>query len=87
MERAVDGLPVIVWQTGAEFVTLSIARDIPLLVAAANWHGLATWLGRLAPKGNALLIDIGSTTTDIIPLLDGVPVPAGLTDREMAAIG
>ena len=74
--------PVIVWQTGAEFVTPEIAGEIPRMVAAANWHALATFAGRLAPRGSALLLDIGSTTTDIIPLRDGVPVPRGLTDRE-----
>ena len=77
--RAVEDVagttPVFVWQTGAEFVTPAVAREIPLLVAASNWHALATWVGRLVPESGALLIDIGSTTTDIIPLLDGVPVP------------
>src|SRR5262249_27130143 len=43
--------------------------------------------GRFAPRGPALLIDIGSTTSDIIPLRDGVPVPQGLTDPERLATG
>lgn len=81
---AVEGVAaartVFVWQTGAEFVSPEIAREIPLMVAAANWHALATFVGRLAPKDAALLIDVGTTTTDIIALLDGVPVPTGLTD-------
>lgn len=87
VEEVADGKPVAVWQTGAEFVMSDVARSIPYLVAAANWHVLATWIGRLAPEGNALLIDVGSTTTDIIPLLNGVPVPAGLTDRERLQSG
>lgn len=87
VETAAQGLPIVVWQTGAEFVSPKVAREIPLLVAAANWHGLATWLGRLVPEGEALLIDIGSTTTDIIPLLDGVPVPTGFTDCERLQSG
>jgi uncharacterized hydantoinase/oxoprolinase family protein len=29
-----------------------------------------------------LLVDVGSTTTDVIPLRDGVPVPKGKTDTE-----
>jgi hypothetical protein len=57
------------------------------LVAAANWHALATWVGRLTPQGNALLIDIGSTTTDVIPLEDGFPVPLGRTDLERLQTG
>lgn len=87
VERAAGDLPVSVWQTGAEFVPPEVAREIPLLVAAANWHALATWVGRIVPEGAALLIDIGSTTTDVIPLLDGVPVPFGLTDVERLQSG
>ena len=84
---AAGDVPVYVWQTGCEFVPSHVAREIPLLVAAANWHALATWLGRMEPDGVALLIDIGSTTTDIIPLCDGVPVAVGLTDRERLQSG
>ena len=40
-------------------------------IAAANWHALATFTARLFPAGLSLLIDTGSTTTDIIPILDG----------------
>jgi probable H4MPT-linked C1 transfer pathway protein len=87
VEQSAGETPIFVWQTGAEFVIPSVARQIPLLAAAANWHALATWLGRMVPRGAALLIDIGSTTTDLIPLLDGVPVPHGLTDRERLQSG
>src|SRR5262249_19107113 len=51
-------------------------------VAAANWLALATFAGRFAPEGPALLLDIGSTTTDIVPLLNGKPIPRGRTDPE-----
>lgn len=74
-----------VWTTSAEFVEPGDAIDLPNLVAAANWHALATWAGRAVPVGPGLLIDIGSTTTDIIPLLDGIPVPEGLTDLHRLA--
>ena len=42
---------------------------------------------RFAPTGSALLVDIGSTTTDLIPLRDGVAVPTGRTDTERLASG
>jgi probable H4MPT-linked C1 transfer pathway protein len=74
--------PLRVWRNDGRFVDLAMARATPLQVAAANWLALATFAGRHAPKGPALLIDIGSTTTDIIPLLDGRPVPRGRTDPE-----
>lgn len=86
-EAVAGGRPVAVWQTGAEFVSPTVAREIPLLVAAANWHALSTWLGRIVPRGPALLVDVGSTTTDLVPLLDGVPVPVGLTDVERLVSG
>ena len=54
-------------------------------VASANWHASATWIGR--HWRDALLIDIGSTTTDIIPIADGVPVPRGFTDAERLETG
>lgn len=80
-------LPITVWQTGGEFVPPALARELWQLVAAANWHALATFCGRMAPRGSALLIDVGSTTTDIIPLLDGIPVAVGMTDFERLASG
>lgn len=79
---AADGTPIRVWSTDGQLVDIETARATPLQVAAANWLALATFAGRYAPAGPALLIDIGSTTTDIIPLMDGVPIPRGRTDPE-----
>ena len=87
VETAAGKLPIRVWQTGAEFVEVDVAREIPILVAAANWHAQATWLGRIVPRGKSILIDVGTTTTDIIPLVDGMPVPEGLTDRHRLQSG
>jgi len=87
VEEVAGDTPLFVWQTGAEFVQPAVAREIPLLVAAANWHALATWAGRLVPEGAGILIDVGTTTTDIIPLFRGVAVPSGLTDRERLTSG
>ena len=79
-ESAGDIEPVLVWTTDGRFVSASEARELPMQVAAANWHALATWCGRLVPDGASLLIDIGTTTTDIIPLVEGRLVAKGLTD-------
>jgi len=71
-----------VWMTSGEFADTQDAIEFPDLVAAANWHALSTWAGRAVPKGPALLIDVGSTTTDLIPILDGIPCPEGRTDLQ-----
>lgn len=87
VEQAAAGRPVLVWSTEGRFVSCAGALARPLDVAAANWHALAQWAGRLVPIGQAVLIDIGSTTTDIVPLCDGAPRPAGRTDVERLQSG
>jgi probable H4MPT-linked C1 transfer pathway protein len=79
--------PVRVWLTDGRLVDIDVARSRPLRAAAANWLALATFAGRFAPRGPALLIDVGSTTTDIIPLLDGRPVPRARADTERLRSG
>jgi probable H4MPT-linked C1 transfer pathway protein len=80
-------IPVRVWLTSGEFAAPDEALDLSELVAAANWHALATWAGRAVPEGPALLIDCGSTTTDLIPLLDGIPDSSGRTDLQRLQAG
>jgi probable H4MPT-linked C1 transfer pathway protein len=75
-------VPVQVWTTEGRFIDEDGARAEPLKTAAANWLALAQFAGRYVPSGSGVLIDIGSTTTDIIPLLDGRPVPKGRTDPQ-----
>jgi len=82
VEASAAETPMRVWQTDGTFVDIAIARARPLQAAAANWLALAAYAGRFAAKGPSLLVDVGSTTTDIIPLLDGRPVPRGRTDPE-----
>jgi probable H4MPT-linked C1 transfer pathway protein len=88
VESAFGSVPVCVWTTQGRFVDLAAARAHPLPVASANWLALATFAARFADlKGAALLIDIGSTTTDIIPLQDGRPVPQGRSDPDRLRSG
>jgi probable H4MPT-linked C1 transfer pathway protein len=68
-------------------VTPQVAITMPHLAAAANWHALARFAGRLAPQGAAMLIDVGSTTCDVIPLVDGIPVAVGTTDTQRLLSG
>lgn len=64
------------------------AGDRLLLAAASNWHALARFAGRLvAGAPSALLIDIGTTTADIIPLVDGRPAAQGNADTTRLLAG
>ena len=49
-------------------------------VAASNWHAIATIAAASNPNQSNILLDIGSTTTDIIPLNSGAVVPHNLSD-------
>lgn len=80
--EAAGQTPICVWRNDGHFVDVATGRATHLQVASANWLALAAFAGRYAPNGPALLIDIGSTTTDIVPMLNGWPRPKGRTDRE-----
>src|SRR5437588_9439583 len=73
VRRAAGKTPIRVWVTSGFFRELEESEKDFLKTAAANWLALANYVGRFASQGSAVLIDIGSTTTDIIPLLDGRP--------------
>jgi probable H4MPT-linked C1 transfer pathway protein len=87
VEEAFPQRTVRVWSTGGRFLSVEEANRDHLGVAAANWHALATIAGRESLSGFGLLVDTGSTTTDIIPIRDGIPVPGGLTDPDRLRFG
>jgi probable H4MPT-linked C1 transfer pathway protein len=64
-----------------------VAVAEPLATAAANWQALARLAAAHAPAWPALLVDVGSTTTDIVPLDHGRPVPTATDDAGRLAVG
>ncbi|QVL32827.1 hypothetical protein KIH39_02590 [Telmatocola sphagniphila] len=71
-----------IWQVDQGFQTIESARIDYLKTASSNWHALASYCGLIYSDDRSLLIDIGSTTTDIIPILKGKPASRGKTDFE-----
>lgn len=69
---------IAVWGTDGLFHSLDEIEKSPEIAAASNWLALATMIARIIPDG--LLIDVGSTTCDIIPIRNGQPTPQGRTD-------
>jgi probable H4MPT-linked C1 transfer pathway protein len=59
------------------------ARRAPRAVASANFIAPAALAARAL--GTGLVLDVGSTTTDIVPFDRGRPVPSGRSDRERLA--
>ncbi len=79
-ERALAGRRLSVLTTAGELVDLATARQVPLRCAAANWMATAIVVARALP--DAILLDCGGTTTDIIPIADGAVAARGATDVE-----
>jgi (4-(4-[2-(gamma-L-glutamylamino)ethyl]phenoxymethyl)furan-2-yl)methanamine synthase len=87
LERLEGVLPpgIRIWMGPRGFGTNSDALVDPLSVASTNFLASATLVGRKV--ADALFIDMGSTTTDIIAIAGGKPAPLGLTDGERLATG
>ncbi len=79
--------PISVWCLDGRFRDVGSVVADPALAAAANWLALAEVAARLIPTETGLLIDVGSTTTDIIALARGHAHPAGRTDTERLRTG
>ena len=90
LDAVLEGLPafsIVVWGVDGEFHSVAEARRHPHLAAAANWLALANLAARSIPECRGLLIDIGSTTTDLIPLNRGQVAACGRSDTDRLQTG
>ena len=62
----------------SKFIDYNTAKSDYFLIFGANWSSTALFLGQFIPT--CILIDAGSTTIDIIPIIDSIPVPKGKDD-------
>ena len=76
---------VVLYAGRAGFIAPQAAVRHAEDIASANWHATAALLAKL--PGTALLIDMGSTTTDIVPVTAGAIAARGYTDAERLACG
>lgn len=85
LEAAFPNADVRIFSVRGDFLSPGEARRRPLEVAAANWAATAAVVARR--HRDALVIDVGTTTTDIIPIAGGVVAAIGLTDPDRLASG
>jgi (4-(4-[2-(gamma-L-glutamylamino)ethyl]phenoxymethyl)furan-2-yl)methanamine synthase len=83
-DRLAPGSPSL-YAGRAGFVELGEAASHAADIASANWHASAAVVA--LKIRDALFIDIGSTTTDIIPIVAGRIAAVGYTDAERLASG
>ncbi len=72
------GKDTLFYAANSGFVALEGVSTNAALIASTNWHASASALAMHV--GDALLIDIGSTTTDIIPIVHGAVALETLSD-------
>jgi (4-(4-[2-(gamma-L-glutamylamino)ethyl]phenoxymethyl)furan-2-yl)methanamine synthase len=84
-EEALRGATLVAFTTSGDLVPLTEARARAPEVAAANWLASALAVAELYP--DALLVDVGSTTVDVIPIAAGQVVASGRTDLERLLAG
>ena len=76
---------VRVYSLDGSLRSVAWAQRHPEQVASANWHATANWIAHRLD--NALLLDIGSTTSDLIPIRRGRVAAAGASDAERLRSG
>jgi probable H4MPT-linked C1 transfer pathway protein len=88
VDKAIGGRQTCVYLIDGRLASMEEARDMPQLAAASNWHALARFACRFVPVAQCgLMIDIGSTTTDLVLLSGRHPCPRGLTDTDRLLAG
>ncbi|MCW4030941.1 MAG: H4MPT-linked C1 transfer pathway protein [Candidatus Bathyarchaeota archaeon] len=73
-------VPTFILDVEANLLPTKDARGEPLRVASANWAATG-WMISQQIK-NCIIVDVGSTTTSIIPVINGKIAAEGRTDLE-----
>ncbi len=79
-KKAFHDSQVYIFNLDGGFYSPDEAIKEPLMCAASNWLASAKYIATL--YNNCILIDAGSTTTDIIPIKDGQVISRGRRDTE-----
>ncbi len=82
---AFPNMPIYVLTADAQMESKDFAKREPFKVASANWAATG-WLVSQKIK-DCVVVDIGSTSTSIIPIIDGKVSARGKTDLEKLMCG
>jgi probable H4MPT-linked C1 transfer pathway protein len=87
-EDAAGTRKVVFYSVKGRFYSRPQANEKWQEVASSNWHALATIEAKKATDNSGgLVVDIGSTTTDIVPYVNKKPCPKGWNDTDRLAEG
>lgn len=90
VSKAFPNMECCVYAVGGKWLTPQQARQSAWDVAASNWHALAAWVLTepfCDPGQLDLVLDIGSTTVDAIPVRHARVATAAKSDRQRLELG
>jgi probable H4MPT-linked C1 transfer pathway protein len=85
VSQVFDCTPIWVLDVDANLQTVDAAKTAPLKVASANWAATG-WMVAQQIR-NCVVVDVGSTSTSIIPIINGKIAAKGKTDLEKLIAG
>lgn len=83
--RHFQNIPVYVFAGARGFISLERAAKYTETIASANYLATSQLAARHWKEG--LFLDIGSTTSDLIPCKKGIPCPQGTNDQQRLISG
>lgn len=88
VEAVFPDIPIFIWTLKGDFLSPDEIRKQPLQAAAANWLASAYALAEsIKSEDSIIFADMGSTTTDIVPITKGRVMSKGQTDTERLISG
>lgn len=85
VEKAMPGFKLRFLDVHGRLLSPDEARKNPIEVAAANWYASGWLVSKLSDT--CLLVDTGSTSTSIIPVVNGKVAARGFNDLEKLMVG
>lgn len=85
VEERIGAARLAVYASDGTFLTTGGAKAEPERVASANWHAGARLAAAKIRDG--LFVDVGSTTTDLVPFRAGAVAARGMADAARLASG
>ncbi|NLE05776.1 MAG: H4MPT-linked C1 transfer pathway protein [Crenarchaeota archaeon] len=80
-----NNIPIKVLDAESNLISIDQAKQLPLKVASANWVATGWMISQYVD--NCVIVDSGSTSTSIIPVIDGKIAAKGKTDLEKLSLG
>jgi probable H4MPT-linked C1 transfer pathway protein len=80
LRRIAGKKQVAFYQVSGGWSDFESVQDNWQQIAASNWHAMARFGAQFLPNHTGLIVDVGSTTTDVIPVFNGKPQATGTND-------